>query len=274
MPASSQENKQASSSRASGHVQSLSRALSLLNALSEHDQGLSLSAVAHEVGLPTSTAHRLLTTLQNERYVRFDPNHSAWLVGVQAFRAGSAFLRSRDLVTTARPYMRRLMEQSGETVNLAVMDRGEVIYLAQTETHKMMRAIAKPGGRAEIFSSGVGKALLAFMPEADASQLLQHITFYPETENTLASAEDLQRDLDVIKTRGYAVDDEENAVGLRCVAAVIFDEYASPMAGLSLSGPAARVTDARIPALGAAVSQVAREITAAIGGQPLARARG
>ncbi len=124
--------------------------------------------------------------------------------------------------------MRRLMEQCGETVNLAVLDRGEVIYLAQTETHKMMRAIAKPGGRAEIFSSGVGKALLAFMPEADAAQLLQHITFYPETENTLASAEDLQRDLDVIKTRGYAVDDEENAVGLRCVAGVIFDEYGKP----------------------------------------------
>ncbi|MCP5082109.1 MAG: helix-turn-helix domain-containing protein [Alphaproteobacteria bacterium] len=263
--------KAQSSSRASGHVQSLSRALSLLNALSEHSQGLSLSAVAHEVGLPTSTAHRLLTTLQNERYVRFDADHSAWLVGVQAFRAGSAFLRSRDLVTTSRPYMRRLMEQCGETVNLAVLDRGEVIYLAQTETHKMMRAIAKPGGRAEIFSSGVGKALLAFMPEGETDQLLQRISFYQETENTLANVRDLQRDLEAIKLRGYAVDDEENAIGLRCVAGVIFDENANPMAGLSVSGPAARVTEARIPVLGAAVSQIASEITAAIGGQTLAR---
>lgn len=260
------------SSRASGHVQSLSRALSLLNALSEHNQGLSLSAVAHEVGLPTSTAHRLLTTLQNERYVRFDADHSAWLVGVQAFKAGSAFLRSRDLVATSRPYMRRLMEQCGETVNLAVLDRGEVIYLAQTETHKMMRAIAKPGGRAEIFSSGVGKALLAFMPDSDATQLLQGISFCQETENTLANVDDLQNDLNVIKQRGYAVDDEENAIGLRCVAAVIFDENANPMAGLSVSGPAARITEARIPVLGSAVSKVAAEITAAIGGHSLARA--
>ncbi len=265
--------KQASISRSSGHVQSLSRALSLLNALSEHSQGLSLSAVAHEVGLPTSTAHRLLTTLQNERYVRFDADHSAWLVGVQAFKAGSAFLRSRDLVATSRPYMRRLMEQCGETVNLAVLDRGEVIYLAQTETHKMMRAIAKPGGRAEIFSSGVGKALLAFMPEAETGQLLQRISFYQETENTLSNLADLQKDLETIKNRGFAIDDEENAVGLRCVAAVIFDENANPMAGLSISGPAARITDSKIPVLGASVSQVASEITAAIGGQSLARER-
>ncbi len=257
-------------SRASGHVQSLSRALSLLNALSEHSQGLSLSAVAHEVGLPTSTAHRLLTTLQNERYVRFDADHSAWLVGVQAFRAGSAFLRSRDLVTTSRPYMRRLMEQCGETVNLAVLDRGEVIYLAQIETHKMMRAIAKPGGRAEIFSSGVGKALLAYMSEANAAQLLSGISFFQETDNTLANAADLQSDLERIRQRGYAIDDEENAIGLRCVASVIFDENACPMAGLSVSGPTARITDARIPVLGSAVSKIASEITAAIGGHALA----
>lgn len=168
--------------------------------------------------------------------------------------------------------MRRLMEQCGETVNLAVLDRGEVIYLAQTETHKMMRAIAKPGGRAEIFSSGVGKALLAFMSKGETGQLLHRISFYQETENTLSNANDLQGDLEAIRVRGYAIDDEENAIGLRCVAAVIFDENASPMAGLSISGPTARITDARIPLLGAAASQVASEITAAIGGQTLARA--
>ena len=116
--------------RASGQVQSLSRALKLLNALSYYAQGLSLSEVASEVGLPNSTAHRLLTTLQNERYVRFDNERSAWMIGVQAFRVGSTFVRSRDLVSISRPYMRRLMDQSGETVNLGMFDRGEIVYLA------------------------------------------------------------------------------------------------------------------------------------------------
>jgi len=260
--------------RASGQVQSLSRALKLLNALSFHAQGLSLSEVAHEVGLPNSTAHRLLTTLQNERFVRFDTERSVWLIGVQAFRVGTAFVRSRDIVTIARPYMRRLMEQSGETVNLAITDRGEVIYLAQVETQKMMRAIAGPGGRAPMHCSGVGKALLAFSTPAGLDKQIQALDLTRETPHTLTTAADLKRDLAQIQARGYAVDNEENAIGLRCVAAVIFDEHASTLAALSVSGPTARIADSRIPALGAAIAGIAAEITAELGGrrpQPQAR---
>jgi IclR family acetate operon transcriptional repressor len=255
-------------------VQSLSRALKLLNALSFHAQGLSLSEVAHEVGLPNSTAHRLLTTLQNERFVRFDTERSVWLIGVQAFRVGTAFVRSRDIVTIARPYMRRLMEQSGETVNLAITDRGEVIYLAQVETQKMMRAIAGPGGRAPMHCSGVGKALLAFSTPAGLDKQIQALDLTRETPHTLTTAADLKRDLAQIQARGYAVDNEENAIGLRCVAAVIFDEHASTLAALSVSGPTARIADSRIPALGAAIAGIAAEITAELGGrrpQPQAR---
>jgi IclR family acetate operon transcriptional repressor len=252
--------------RASGQVQSLSRALKLLNALSHHPQGLSLSEVAHHVGLPNSTAHRLLTTLQNERFVRFEADRSAWLIGVQAFRVGSAFVRSRDLVAIARPYMRRLMEQSGETVNLAIADRSEVVYLAQVETQKMMRAIAGPGGRAAMHCSGVGKALLAFSDAECAEKMLAQMQFHRETPGTLVTQADLRADLEKTARRGYAVDDEENAVGLRCVAAVIFDEHGGPLAALSVSGPTARLTDQRIPALGQAAAGIAAEITAELGG--------
>lgn len=257
--------------RASGQVQSLSRALKLLNALSYHAQGLSLSEVASEVGLPNSTAHRLLTTLQNERYVRFETERSVWLIGVQAFRVGTAFVRSRDMVAIARPYMRRLMEQSGETVNLAISDRGEVIYIAQVETQKMMRAIAGPGGRAAMHCSGVGKALLAFSDEATAERLMGGMELRRETANTLTTAVDLRRELEHIQVRGYAIDNEENAIGLRCVAAVIYDEHGSAMAALSVSGPTARIPDQRIPLLGSAVAGIAAEITAELGGRAPAR---
>ena len=254
--------------RASGQVQSLSRALKLLNALSYHPQGLSLSEVAHHVGLPNSTAHRLLTTLQNERFVRFEADRSAWLIGVQAFRVGSAFVRSRDLVTIARPYMRRLMEQSGETVNLAIADRNEVIYLAQVETQKMMRAIAGPGGRAAIHCSGVGKALLAHVDSDSREKTLSQIQFHRESPSTLVTAQDLRRDLEKTLQRGFAIDNEENAVGLRCVAAVVFDEHGGPLAALSVSGPTARLTDQRIPNLGQAVARIAAEVTSELGGRP------
>jgi IclR family transcriptional regulator, acetate operon repressor len=253
--------------RASGQVQSLSRALKLLNALAVHSQGLSLSEVAGHVGLPNSTAHRLLTTLQNERYVRFESERSVWLIGVQSFCVGTAFVRSRDLVTIARPYMRRLMEQSGETVNLAISDRGEVIYIAQVETQKMMRAIAGPGGRAPMHCSGVGKALLAVADDAVAEKLMANMELHRETAQTLITVQDLQRDLVQVRAQGYAVDNEENAIGLRCVAAVIYDEHGAPLAALSVSGPTARITEQRIPLLGEAVAGIAAEITAEIGGQ-------
>jgi len=253
--------------RASGQVQSLSRALKLLNALSVHSQGLSLSEVAGFVGLPNSTAHRLLTTLQNERSVRFESERSLWLIGVQAFCVGAAFVRSRDLVTIARPYMRRLMEQSGETVNLAIADRGEVIYIAQVETQKMMRAIAGPGGRAPMHCSGLGKALLAVADAAASEKLMAAMDLHRETAHTLVTLQDLKRDLDKVRAHGYAVDNEEIVVGLRCVAAVIYDEHSSPLAALSVSGPTARITEQRIPVLGEAVAGIAAEITGEIGGR-------
>lgn len=253
--------------RASGQVQSLSRALWLMNALAECPQGLSLSEVAHRVQLPTSTVHRLLTTLQNERYVRFESDRSVWLIGVQAFQVGSTFVRSRDIVAMARPYMRRLMEESGETVNLAIADRTEVVYLAQVECHKMMRAIAGPGGRANMHCSGVGKALLAYASPSELGEILQTKSLPRETPKTISKPEALKSELVKIRKRGYAIDDEENAVGLRCVAGVIFDEHAEPLAGLSVSGPMARMTDARIPVLGNAVFQIAAEITGELGGR-------
>ena len=252
--------------RASGQVQSLSRALKLLNALSYYPQGLPLSEIALEVGLPNSTAHRLLTTLQNERYVRFDSEHSAWVIGVQAFRVGSAFVRARDMVSIARPFMRRLVDQSGETVNLGIIDRDEVVYLAQVETQKMMRAIAGPGGRAAIHCSGIGKALLSYCNENDRRQLLERMAYRRETPKTHVTRESLSTDMQRGVEHGYFLDDEENAIGLRCVAAVIFNEHGEPIAGLSVSGPAARITNARIPSLGKGVAAVADEITLELGG--------
>ena len=253
--------------RSSGQVQSLSRALKLLNALSYHPQGQSLSELAREVGLPNSTAHRLLTTLQNERYVRFDSDRSTWMIGVQAFQVGSAFIRSRDMISIARPIMRRLMNATGETVNLGILDRCEVIYLAQVETKKMMRAIAGPGGRAYIHASGIGKALLAFSPEATVEKIFNCWDPRPLTARTITSESALRRDLETIRARGYAFDDEETAIGMRCAASVIFNEHAEPVAGVSVSGPAARINAAKLRQLGSLVMQAAADITHELGGR-------
>jgi len=254
--------------RHGGQVQSLSRALSILNTLADDEHtGLRLTEVAHRVGLATSTAHRLLTTLEENRYVRFDQSTGLWSVGVQAFVAGNSFVRTRDIVTVAKPFMRQLMEECGETVNLAVENRGEVVYLAQVECHKLMRTITRPGGHVLMHCSGVGKALLATFAEREVEKILKKFGLPRETEKTLDTMPRILTDLGDIRQRGYAIDDEENAVGLRCVAAVIFDEQSEALGGLSLSGPTARMTDDRLLKLGEQVAAMAGRITAELGGR-------
>jgi len=250
----------------SDQVQSLVRALSIINHLAAADEGLTLSDLGQQAGLSPSTTHRLLTTLEQERYVHFDAERRLWSVGVQAFVAGNAFLKTRSLVGAARPQMRALMEESGETVNLAVEDQGEAIYLAQVECRQMMRAFARPGARVPLHCSSVGKALLSAMPDAELSRVL-HKTGLPRvTLKTKIAVAALRSDLQAARGRGYAIDDEEHAVGLRCIAASVFDEAGEAIAAISLSGPMARIADERIPVLGALVRKRADLITTQVGG--------
>lgn len=256
-------NKQGEST---GQVQSLCRALSILNVIADVDNGLTMSEIAQRTGLPVSTTHRLLTTLQHERYVRYENDLSLWRMGVQAFIIGNAFVRSRDIIATSRPFMNALMEKSGETVNLAVADQGECIYLAQVECRQMMRVQAKPGSRVPIHSSAVGKALLAAMPTEKTLKFIKMREFERATDKTVIDQKALSREIDEVRENGYACDDEEHCVGLRCVASAIYDEFGEPIAAVSLSGPRARIEDERFPVLGAMVRETAAEITAAMGG--------
>ena len=198
--------------------------------------------------------------------MRFDGTSSLWQIGVQAFVVGNAFARTRDVLMMARAHMRWLMEESGETVNLYVADEGEAVCLGQVECRQLMRAIARPGGRVKMHCSGVGKAMLAWLSEREVGRILERHGLPRVTEKTLVTPKSLRADLEHIRQRGYAIDDEEHAVGLRCVAAPILDEHGLPLAGLSVSGPSARITDHRIGLLGAMVVDAAQAVTAEVGG--------
>ncbi len=257
-----------------GLVQSLARALSLLEVLAEDDDGYRLVDLADRTGLPASTVHRLLTTLEQRRFVQFDRESGLWHVGVQCFSVGAVFLRRRDFVSQSLPFMRRLRDQTGETVNLGVMDRGEVVFLNQVESYEMMRSISRPGGRAPMHCSGLGKAILSAIPDAEVSEILRARGLRRLTARSIARPALLREALEQVRQLGYAVDDEEHAVGLRCVAAVIHDEHSRPLAAISISGPTARIPDRRIAELGRLVSATAAGITAALGGRPPGRRPG
>lgn len=249
-----------------GGVQSVDRALLLIETLAEDDEGYRLTDLAIRTGLSPSTIHRLLTTLEKRRFVQFDREQSMWHIGVQSFAVGSTFARRRNFVTQAMPYLRKLRDQTRETANLAVIDDGAMVILTRVESREIMRSVTKIGGRAPMVASGLGKALLSTYPEEDVFAVIRREGMPRLTSKSIVRAGELCKSLHDIRERGYSIDDEEAQVGLRCVSAVVYDDRSEPLAAISVSGKASRVPDERLPVLGRLVHDVASEMTRGLGG--------
>ncbi|MDD7998529.1 acetate operon transcriptional repressor IclR [Kosakonia sp. H7A] len=253
---------------AGGQVQSLTRGLKLLEWIAESHGSVALTELAQQAGLPNSTTHRLLTTMQQLGFVRQVGELGHWAVGAHAFIVGSSFLQSRNLMAIVHPILRKLMEESGETVNLAVLDKSDhqAIIIDQVQCTQLMRMSAPIGGKLPMHASGAGKAFLARLDDEQVGDLLHRQGLHAYTHATLVSPVHLKEDLAQTRKRGYSFDDEEHALGLRCVAACIYDEHGEPFAAISISGPISRMTDDRVTELGAMVIRGAKEVTLAYGG--------
>jgi IclR family transcriptional regulator, acetate operon repressor len=248
-------------------VQSLTRGLSLLEALARAEGGLTLTDLAQRVQLAPSTAHRLLATLEKMGYVYQGGELGRWYIGLQAFTVGTSFLANRDFVAQSHPYMRRLMEQSGETANLGIIDGTEAVFIDQVQCREMMRTIVKLGSRVPLHASGVGKAIFAALPDDQIDAILKVKGLPRITANTITSPETMWASVRVIRQRGWSFDDEEHALGTRCVAAPIYDEHADVLGAISLAGPSTRLPDERIKQLGPVVAHTAEELTHRLGGR-------
>lgn len=247
-------------------VQSVDRAMLLIETLAEDDDGYRLTDLAIRTGLSPSTIHRLLTTLEKRRFVQFDREQSIWHIGAQSFAVGATFARRRNFVTQAMPYLRKLRDQTRETANLAVVDDGAMVILTRVESREIMRSVTKVGGRAPMVASGLGKAFLSTYTEKDVFAIIRREGMPRLTSKSIVRAGDLCKSLHDIRERGYSVDDEEAQVGMRCVSAVVYDDRSEPLAAISVSGKASRVPDDRLPVLGKFVQEVAVEMTHALGG--------
>jgi IclR family acetate operon transcriptional repressor len=249
-----------------GGVQSVDRALSIIETLAEDDEGYRLTDLAVRTGLSPSTVHRLLTTLEKRRFVQFDRDESMWHIGAQSFAVGSTFVRRRNFVTQALPYLRKLRDRTRETANLAVVDDGAIVVLTRVESREIMRSVTKVGGRVPMVASGLGKALLSTYSEEDVFAIIQREGMPRLTSKSIVRAGELCKSLHDIRQQGYSVDDEEALIGLRCVSAVVYDDCSEPLAAISVSGKASRVPNDRLPVLGKLVQEVAAELTKALGG--------
>ncbi|PQQ22797.1 glyoxylate bypass operon transcriptional repressor IclR [Photorhabdus hindustanensis] len=253
---------------ANGQVQSLSRGLTLLEYISESPGGIALTDLAQQAGLPNSTTHRLLTTLQQHGFVRQIGDLGLWVIGSHTFIVGSSFLQSRNLLALIHPILRRLMEDSGETVNLAILDHSEyeAVIVDQVQCNALMRMSAPIGGKLPMHASGAGKAFLSTLSDNQLVQLLHKKGLHSYTQHTKTTPSSLKENLEQARKQGYSFDDEEHALGLRCIAACIYDEHHQAFAAISISGPVSRITDDRITELGALVIRAAKEISKEYGG--------
>lgn len=258
--------RKAGENAAPSSVQVLDRSLTLLELVANAD-GAVLTDLAERSGMAPSTVHRLLTSLSGHGMVAHDAETGAWTIGVKAFEIGTAYLRFRKIGTVSRPFLKQLMEDCGETANIAIEDEGDVVFISQVESHAPMRAFFRPGRRGPIHASGIGKAILSTWQDDRVETLLSGRTLLRFTGKTCDTLPALLADIAAIRARGWSIDDEEHTLGMRCVAAPIFDEYGEAIAGISISGPAVRLPDERIATLGPAIRTAADDLTRAMGGR-------
>ena len=247
-------------------IQSLDRALDILGELAQ-DDGATLSELAERAGQAATTTYRVLSTFQKHGIVDFEEDGQVWKIGAQAFRIGSVFLNRTALLAVTRPFMQRLMRETGETANLGVERDEKVMFISQVETPQTIRAFFPPGTLSAMHGSGIGKALLAHFPPDRSEAMLKRQGMAPMTANTITELATMLHEFDRIRAQGYSVDDEEAVEGMRCVAAPVMNAWGEPVAGLSVSGPAFRLTRARLGEVGRIVREMAAAATRAMGGE-------
>ncbi|MGD1883144.1 MAG: HTH-type transcriptional regulator BhcR [Paracoccaceae bacterium] len=253
-------------------IKSLDRAMVVFERLSEIGSA-TLSELASDMDQAPASIYRVLVTLEGRGLVDFDEAGQTWHVGARAFLIGARFLRRTSLVERARPILRNLMETTGETANLGIERDGRVIFVSQVETHSSIRAFFPPGTAAPLHSSGIGKALLAEMTETARTRVLGPGPFERFTPSTICEPDSLEQDLAAAKERGFSLDAEERNLGMRCIAAPIFDLNGEVVGGISVSGPTSRIEDAVIPRLAEAVRKAARDVSEGMGHDPLQTGR-
>lgn len=247
-------------------VQSVARALSLMRLLAQEDGGSRLSDVARAAGLPVSTAHRLLTTLEQQGFAQFEPASALWHVGRDAFTVGLAYGRRLSFVAPALPLLRRLRDATRETANLGILDDDHLVTVSQVESREIRRALSPPGRRVPVFCSAMGKAILATWRDDDVLALADRAGLPPLTTKSLRTREAALAEIARTRARGWALDDEEFNLGMRCLAAVVWSPQAEAACAISISGAAVRLTEDRLEPLGHLVAQAAEELTLVLGG--------
>lgn len=246
-------------------IQSVDRALRIIDCFSGNARELGISEIAEEMTLSKSTVFGLVNTLVINGYLEQNEENKKYRLGIRLFELGNLVGSRMDLRKAALPYCRKLSEDYNQGVHLAVRSGDEMIYIDKVDVPGLSIAYSYVGKRAQMYCTGVGKAILAYLPEQELERYLEHTSLIGMTSHTITDRGELKKELEEIRRHSFAMDNEEVEEGLKCVAAPIFDWRGAPVAAISSSGMASRMTDQVIEKLQKDVVAYAAEISARMG---------
>lgn len=236
-------------------IQSLARGLKILEILGDSDQGVGVTELAEQMGFDKGTASRMLHTLTKYGYAEKAEDGRSYRLGPMVVRLSRSLINRMPLRDTAKPYLQRLVDATGECAHLAIYSQGKALYIDQVESPETLRVNAEVGHIASLHNTALGKALLAFGDFPISSSLERR------TPMTITDHELLDAELERTRQRGFAIDDEEYDIGVRCVAVPVFDFRGKVIGAIGISGPTSRVSKEKLPKLSSVVVQIGQELS-------------
>src|SRR2546428_4469625 len=246
-------------------VQAIDRAAKILDCFTFEQPELPVSEIAAKTGLHKSTAHRILMALEYNDIIGQNQETGNYYLGLKLFKLGNQATARIQLREVARPYLIQLMEETKETVHLAVLDENQVLYLEKVEGPHALRMPSRVGRRIPTYCTSLGKAMLSCLDDQEVKNIFRNQVLRPYTANTVKTLTRLLTDLRMIRKRGYSVDNEEIEIGLRCVGAPIKDYTGAMVGAISVAAPSARLASQKIPTVGRLVVVTAEEISEKLG---------
>lgn len=246
-------------------VQSVDRALTILELLSEDYEGLGITEVSSKTGLHKSTVHRLLGTLVYNGFVEQNSQTNKYKISLKLFEMGIKRLESANIMNVCKPFTTSLMGSINEVVHVVIRDKNDIVYIDKVEADNTIRMASTIGKRSPLYCTSVGKSILAFMPEDEVDKVWNSSNIQKLTKNTIVDYKKFKEELEVIRINGYSIDDEENELGVRCVGSPVFNHKGEIEGAISISGPITRVTKDKLSEIAIEVKKYAYLISRELG---------
>ena len=237
------------------------RALEILETTAQRREGLTNSEISRKLGIPKSSASYILRTLARRGYLRRDAESGRYRLGLKILSLGRDAQQGLDIADVALPHMRALVERTQMTAHLAVLDQGEAVYVEKVEAPGFFKVNTWVGRRMYVHSTSVGKALAAWLPKPEVEEILRARGLKKRTPKTISGMARFLTELEKVRAQGYALDDEENSLGARCVGAPIFDALGGVPAALGLSGTLTQINEETMARVVDALKEAARRIS-------------